>query len=701
MKTLVGVGVGPGDPELVTMKAVRVLRAADVVVVPVLGGVPGSGRAESIVRQYVADERIKRLEFALDDTGGVTPRRTAAWRDAAAAVVAEFANGAATVAFGTLGDPNLYSTFSYLAQTVRGVAPDVRIETVAGITAMQDLASRAGISLAEGTEPVTLVPLNASADVLDRALAHGGTVIGYKLGAKASPAASVLRDRLAADGRLDRAVIGARLGLPGEQITPAADFLAPPAAPPAPAAGSPVRAVDSQVRTGSAVPAGSPASTASPAPPATRNISDISGYEAGEWADDVEEKSLAEEKGPDSGALPSTELKVSTDPSAEPTVSTKSRAAEGQQGAARPPDGSMGRQGSVGSVGAVGKAGLKTDIPYLSTLIVPALRHPGTGSSLDGRMNVAATRSHAGVCDIDPVAAEERPCGGRPGTADEKRPREVGERPRKPHGRVTFVGAGPGAAELLTLRGAQVIADADVVIWASSLVHPDVLKHAQHVAEIVDSAVLPMEGVLPYYQRAARDGLRIARIHSGDPSLWGAIQEQLGQCERLGLDTEIVPGVSSFTAVAARIGRELTIPEIAQSVILTRLGGGKTPMPPRERVADFARHGTTMALFLSAARSGQLQDELLAGGYQPGTPCVVAFQVTWPDELILHCELADLAATIREHKLWKHTLVLIGPGLAAADGSRSHLYHPGHFHGYRKADRNARKELRATRKTAT
>ena len=262
-------------------------------------------------------------------------------------------------------------------------------------------------------------------------------------------------------------------------------------------------------------------------------------------------------------------------------------------------------------------------------------------------------------------------------------------------GRVFFVGAGPGAPDLLTLRGAQAIAAADVVIWASSLVHPDVLRHAKEHAEIVDSARLPMEGVLPYYERAAEQKLQVARVHSGDPSLWGAVQEQLEQCAALGLDTEIVPGVSSFTAVAARIGRELTVPEVAQSVILTRLGGGKTPMPPGERVADFARHGTTMALFLSAARSGQLQDELLAGGYPPDTPCVVAFQVTWPDELIEHCALKDLAATMKERKLWKHTLVLVGPGLAAA-GSRSHLYHPGHFHGYRRADRQARKELRAT-----
>src|SRR6202012_6252208 len=122
-------------------------------------------------------------------------------------------------------------------------------------------------------------------------------------------------------------------------------------------------------------------------------------------------------------------------------------------------------------------------------------------------------------------------------------------------------------------------------------------------------------------------------------------------------------------------------PEVAQSVTLTRLGGGKTPMPPGERVAGFARHKTTMALFLSAARSGQLQDELLSGGYPPDTPCVVAYQVIWPDELIVRCPLSELAATVKARKLWKHTLVLVGPGLAVG-GTRSHLYHPRHFHGF-------------------
>jgi precorrin-4/cobalt-precorrin-4 C11-methyltransferase len=544
-RILTGVGVGPGDPELVTVKAVRVLREADVVLVPVLASSgaasdPEPGRAETIIRAYVAADRIKRLEFALNDTGGVTPRRAAAWQAAGAAVAAEFAGGAATVAFATLGDPNLYSTFSYLAQTVRELVPDVTVETVAGITAMQDLASRAGLSLAEGTEHLTLVPLNAGPAALDEALASGGTVVGYKAGAAASPTPGALRRQLTAAGRLEGAVLGSRLGLPGQLIAPAADVL----------------------------PAGTPAQ----------------------------------------------------DPAGDPAA----------PGAA---------------------------LPYLSTLIAPVPRG-ARGASL-------RAPAHA------EVAATQTPTAGR----------------------VTFVGAGPGAPELLTLHGARAIAAADIVIWASSLVHPDVLRHASDRAEIVDSAQLPMEGVLPFYERAARDALAVARVHSGDPSLWGAIAEQLEQCAALGLATEIVPGVSSFTAVAARIGRELTIPEVAQSVILTRLGGGKTPMPPGERVADFARHGTTMALFLSAARSGQLQDELLSGGYPPDTPCVVAYQVTWPDELILECQLDDLAATIREHKLWKHTLVLVGPGLAAS-GRRSHLYHPGHFHGFRKAERQARQQLR-------
>jgi precorrin-4/cobalt-precorrin-4 C11-methyltransferase len=262
--------------------------------------------------------------------------------------------------------------------------------------------------------------------------------------------------------------------------------------------------------------------------------------------------------------------------------------------------------------------------------------------------------------------------------------------------KVWFVGAGPGAADLLTLRAASVIAAADVVVWAASLVHPDVLAHARPDALIVDSATLPLEGVRPLYERALAEDLVVARIHSGDPALWGAVQEQRELCDELGLAHETVPGVSAYAAVAAIAGRELTVPEVAQTVILTRLGGGKTPMPAGEDLRALAAHGTTMAIFLSAARSGQLQAELLSGGYPADTPALVAYQATWPDELVVECTVATLAETVKAHKLWKHTLFLIGPALGAS-GSRSHLYHPGHFHGFRRADPAARQALRQAR----
>jgi precorrin-4/cobalt-precorrin-4 C11-methyltransferase len=264
-------------------------------------------------------------------------------------------------------------------------------------------------------------------------------------------------------------------------------------------------------------------------------------------------------------------------------------------------------------------------------------------------------------------------------------------------GTVSFVGAGPGAADLITLRGAQRIAAAEVVIWAASLVAEEcVTEHARPDAELLDSSRLTHDDVLAVYQRAATDGQRVARVHSGDPALWGAVQEQYDACVELGLEVEIVPGVSAFSAAAAAAGRELTIPEVAQSVVLTRLEGGKTPMPERERLREFARHGTTMAVFLSAARTSALVDELRAGGYPDDTPVIVAYRVSWPDELVFRCRLDELSALVRGRKLWRHTLFLVGPALAAS-GTRSHLYHAGHFHTYRKPDPAARAQLRGRR----
>jgi precorrin-4/cobalt-precorrin-4 C11-methyltransferase len=257
---------------------------------------------------------------------------------------------------------------------------------------------------------------------------------------------------------------------------------------------------------------------------------------------------------------------------------------------------------------------------------------------------------------------------------------------------ISFVGAGPGAADLITLRGRDRLAAADVVVWASSLVPEELLDHAPTTVEVHDSAGMTLEDVLAVY--TARCEARIVRLHSGDPVIYGAIQEQVDWCVAHERDFEIVPGVSSLGAAAAAVQRELTIPTVAQSVVLTRLGGRTAAsMPERESVAAFAAHGTTMAVFLSAARSGQLAAELLEGGYGPDTPVIVAHQATWPEELVLSCTVGTLEATVKEHKLWKHTLFLVGPALSAS-GTRSHLYHPGHFHGFRRADPAARKNLR-------
>jgi precorrin-4 C11-methyltransferase len=249
--------------------------------------------------------------------------------------------------------------------------------------------------------------------------------------------------------------------------------------------------------------------------------------------------------------------------------------------------------------------------------------------------------------------------------------------------KVWFIGAGPGAPDLLTIRAARLIAEADVVVWARSLVHEGVLEHARPDAEIFESTTVPLEGVRGLYERAAREDLKVARVHSGDPSLWGAVQEQIELCEELGLDWELVPGVSSLGAAAAAIGRELTVPEVSQSVILTRRAS-RTPMPNTEDVRSFAAHGTTMAIFLSAARPRLLQEELLEGGYAPETPCAVVYKASWPDERIVECPLGELAGRVREAGFTRQALVLVGPGLAAG-GTRSHLYSPRFSHSFRKA----------------
>ncbi|AVZ72304.1 precorrin-2 C(20)-methyltransferase [Streptomyces lunaelactis] len=223
MSTLVGVGVGPGDPELVTVKGVRALQEADAVVVPVMSASDGKdggepGRAEATVLHYVGAEKVVRVVFALNERTD-RARREAAW-DAAGERVAALLRAHGSVAFATIGDPNVYSTFTYLAQTVAELVPGTVVETVPGITAMQDLAARSGAVLTEGTEPLTLVPVTAGAAALKEALEGPGTVVAYKFGRLAAEVATALRET----GRTEGAVWGSALGLPEESIRPAAEL---------------------------------------------------------------------------------------------------------------------------------------------------------------------------------------------------------------------------------------------------------------------------------------------------------------------------------------------------------------------------------------------------------------------------------------------------------------------------------------------
>lgn len=256
---------------------------------------------------------------------------------------------------------------------------------------------------------------------------------------------------------------------------------------------------------------------------------------------------------------------------------------------------------------------------------------------------------------------------------------------------ISFVGAGPGAPDLLTLRGRDRLAAADVVVWASSLVPAAVLEHARSDAEVHDSAGMTLEDVLAVY--AARPDHAIVRLHSGDPSVYGAIQEQIDWCLATDREFEIVPGVSSLGAAAAALRRELTLPGTAQSVVLTRLAGRtKASMPPGQSVADYAPHGATLAAFLSGARPAELQAELLVpgSGYHADTPAAAVVRASWPDEVVVHTTVGRLAEDLRATEATTTVLVLVGPALAGTDGQatpRSHLYRPDFAHRFRRRSR--------------
>lgn len=239
---------------------------------------------------------------------------------------------------------------------------------------------------------------------------------------------------------------------------------------------------------------------------------------------------------------------------------------------------------------------------------------------------------------------------------------------------VHFVGAGPGAPDLITVRGAALLERADVIIYAGSLVNPALLEQAKPGCEIYNSAKMTLEEVLDVMRRAEMDGKTTVRLHTGDMSLYGAVREQMDQLDEEGIAYDDIPGVSSFCGAASALCAEYTLPAVSQSVIITRMEG-RTPVPPRECLSELASHGATMVLFLSAGLLDRVQEELLQGAYTEQTPAAIVYKATWPDQKIVRCTVGTLTESAAHEGISKTALILVGEFLGD-DYGRSCLYHP-------------------------
>ena len=247
---------------------------------------------------------------------------------------------------------------------------------------------------------------------------------------------------------------------------------------------------------------------------------------------------------------------------------------------------------------------------------------------------------------------------------------------------VHFVGAGSGAPDLITLRGARLLGEADVVIYAGSLVNPELLTLTKPGCELHDSAKLTLEEVIALIERAEREGRTTVRLHTGDPSIYGAVREQFDALTERGIDFDVCPGVSSFCGAAAALRAEYTLPSVSQTVIITRMEG-RTPVPEGERLASLAVHGATMVIFLSIGLVDKVQAALLQGAYTEATPAAVVYKATWPEQKTVHCTVGTLAASTRAAGITKIALIVVGDFLAARY-DRSKLYDPTFTTEYRK-----------------
>ncbi len=240
---------------------------------------------------------------------------------------------------------------------------------------------------------------------------------------------------------------------------------------------------------------------------------------------------------------------------------------------------------------------------------------------------------------------------------------------------IHFVGAGCGAADLITVRGKNLLEAADVIIYAGSLVNPALLDYKKETCRVYDSAKMTLEEVLAVMFDAEAEGLDTVRLHTGDPCLYGAIREQMDELDKKGVAYDYCPGVSAFSGAAASLKMEYTLPDISQSVVITRMAG-RTPVPERESVRSFAAHGATMVLFLSAGLLEKTQAELIAGGYREDTPAAIVYKASWPDEKTCLCTVGTLAHCARENGISKIALIIVGDAVKQSGYARSRLYDP-------------------------
>lgn len=250
---------------------------------------------------------------------------------------------------------------------------------------------------------------------------------------------------------------------------------------------------------------------------------------------------------------------------------------------------------------------------------------------------------------------------------------------------VHFVGAGSGAPDLITVRGLRLLREADVVIFAGSLVNPALLLETKEGCEIHDSAVMDLPQVLDVMKRAEAENKTTVRLHTGDPAIYGAIREQIDALSLLGIDCDVCPGVSSFCGAASSLKAELTLPGLSQTVIITRMAG-RTGVPERENFRSLAAHHATMAVFLSAGMLREMESELILAGYEPDTPAAIVYKATWPEEKKILCTVSTLEEAAKREGIKKTAMILVGDVLGAGRGTeyeKSRLYAPEFTTGYR------------------